>query len=83
LVKATILFKNREYHCIYPVCIVQINGPLEDLKSELYDETGKNLLYIDNNKYLKQILYNSDGRTPMYNKNQGVFIHGLQGRATT
>ena len=31
-------------------------------------------LHIDNKYTLKQIIYNSDGRNPLYNKNQGVKI---------
>ena len=82
IIKATVTIKEKEYHCVYPICVIQTNGTLADIQSELLPVTGKNLLYLDNKKYLKQILYNADGRTPLYNKNQGVFLHGLEGRYT-
>jgi hypothetical protein len=82
IIKATVTIREKEYHCVYPICVVQTNGALADIQSELLPVTGKNLLYLDNKKYLKQILYNADGRTPLYNKNQGVFLHGLEGRYT-
>ena len=33
-----------------------------------------NKFSIDKDRTLKQILYNADGRNPMYNKNQGIFF---------
>ena len=51
------------YTAFYPVCWVNYLSKGSDQKYRVG---------VDSNFYLKQIQYNADGRTPSYNKNQGV-----------
>ena len=72
--------KKQVFYAYLPICLVQTKGDISVLKAELYKEDGNNFLYVNDAKYIKQLLYGRDGRTPLYNKNQGVFIEGLEGR---
>lgn len=61
-VKTTKAAVQQEYFAFYPVPIINYNNNV-DYK-----------VALDKTYCLKQILYNSDGRNPLYNKNQGVFF---------
>ena len=50
------------YYAAYPICMIK--------SYQGFDYP----LHIDNKYTLKQVIYNSDGRRPLYNKNQGVKI---------
>lgn len=63
IVRATTTWEDYDYYAFYPVPV--INFPQG---KELYH------LVIDSKKTLKSITYNAEGRNPLYNKNQGVFI---------
>lgn len=52
-----------DYYGYYPMPVISY------LYGKLYD------IGIDKTKTLKSVTYNSDGRNPLYNKNQGVFIN--------
>ena len=57
-------YEGQSFYCCYPVVIAEAAG--RDAGSDV------NRLSLDNNFYLKQILYSAAGRTPLYNKQQGV-----------
>lgn len=61
-VKTTKAAVQQEYFAFYPVPIVNYNNDV-DYK-----------VALDRTYCLKQILYNSDGRNPLYDKNQGAFF---------
>lgn len=50
---------DQEYYAYFPVCTIQ----------SLVDEYT---FILKQSKTLKQVVYNSDGRHPLYNKNQGI-----------
>ena len=54
---------NQLYNAFYPICWV-------DYTSKEAQEKFR--VGVDSNFYLKQIMYNADGRNPSYNKSQGV-----------
>lgn len=68
IVKAEISIKDEvtnnynNYYSYYPIYTIYYNS-----------DTIKNI-YIDKTKTLKYITYNSDGRNPLFNKNQGINI---------
>ena len=62
IVRASATFEGQSYYAFYPVPVINYKS----VKS--YTAT------IDKTKTLKNILYNADGRNPLYNKNQGVFF---------
>lgn len=57
----------KEYYAFYPLCIIKY---IEDLPTY-------NRLSIDKKTLLKEIMYNADGRNPIYNHTQGVKINNL------
>lgn len=59
VVKGQITDDGQEYYAYFPVCSVQSIDP-------------EYTLVLNKSKTLKQVLYNSDGRHPLYNKNQGI-----------
>ena len=72
LIEASVRVRDteQEYHAVFPICVVE--GTAAQIAA-----IKKANIYINSKKYLKQILYNSDGRTPIYNKNQGVTIENI------
>lgn len=64
-------YNEQTFYCNYPVVVVEGTR-------DIWNDSNK--LYIDNKFYLKQILYSAAGRTPIYNKNQGVKINNLSKR---
>ena len=67
IIRARIRWENNEYYAFYPLTVVNYNsntsGGLVNYK-----------VAVENKRTLKSILYNADGRNPLYNKNQGIFI---------
>lgn len=61
IVKAQTTFESQMYYAFYPV-------PVIDYRASGYE------IVLDRYKTLKNIVYNADGRNPLYNKNQGVFF---------
>lgn len=68
IVKGQTSFEGQTYYAFYPVPVIN------------YKNNTTYTVVLDKTKTLKDILYNSDGRNPLYNKNQGIFfkINGLQ-----
>ena len=62
IVRAQTTFENQDYYAFYPI-------PVINYKSGVNYE-----IVLDKTKTLKDILYNADGRNPLYNKNQGIFF---------
>lgn len=69
-IKDEITSKYNSYYAYYPVPVIKYNN-----------NVIKNI-YIDNTKTLKYITYNADGRNPLFNKNQGIFIK-IEGNPNT
>lgn len=67
IIRARIRWESNEYYAFYPLTVVNYNsntsGGLVDYR-----------VAVENKRTLKSILYNADGRNPLYNKNQGIFI---------
>lgn len=70
IVKAQTSLEGQTYYAFYPVPVIAYKTSVP------YD------VVLDKTKLLKDILYNSDGRNPLYNKNQGIFFK-LSGLATS
>lgn len=67
ILRAKITWESNEYYAFYPLPVVNYNT----------GTTGNIVSYrvaINSQKTLKSITYNADGRNPLYNKNQGIFI---------
>jgi hypothetical protein len=71
IIKAEVTYNSNSYYSYYPIYTIDYK------ESELI----KNI-YIDKTKTLKYITYNSDGRNPLFNKNQGICIR-IDGDANT
>lgn len=69
-IKDEITSKYNSYYAYYPVPVIKYNN-----------NVIKNI-YIDKTKTLKYITYNADGRNPLFNKNQGIFIK-IEGNPNT
>lgn len=68
IVKADIAYEKNNYYAFYPMPVIEYNN-------------AENLhVGLDKTTTIKSITYNSDGRNPLYNKNQFVElnINGLQ-----
>lgn len=63
IVRAQTRMEGQVYYAFYPVPVIN------------YYNTTSYVLTLDKTKTLKNILYNADGRNPLYNKNQGVFFN--------
>lgn len=64
IIRAVATWDKQKYYAFYPLPII-------------YYPYGKNVGFqvkIPNSTTLKSVLYNSDGRNPLYNKNQGISI---------
>ena len=61
IVRGRTRLDGQDYYCYYPVIFSEYS-------------TGAPRAYLDKYKTLKFVTYNSDGRNPLYNKNQGVFF---------
>lgn len=72
IIQVNITYEGKSYYATYPICVV--TGQQKDV--EELKKFGISFSYKD---MLKQILYNSDGRRPLYNKNQGVKLNGITG----
>lgn len=68
IIRGDVKWEGNDYYGFYPIPIIEYNN--------INSTTGKKPyhVYINNNETLKSITYNSDGRYPIYNKNQGVTI---------
>lgn len=64
IIKASVKYENNDYYAFYPLPIVESTS--SDIR-----------VRIDKTSTLKYITYNSDGRNPLYNKNQGISIELL------
>ena len=62
IVKAETSFESQSYYAFYPVPVID------------YKNIDSYSVILDKTKTLKNILYNADGRNPLYNKNQGIFF---------
>jgi hypothetical protein len=60
-VRGSVTYESNRYYAFYPVPVVK------------YSDTSYRVV-IDRQRTLKDVLYNSDGRNPLYNTNQGVFF---------
>lgn len=58
----------QKYYSFYPIPII-VHELMNKEKEEVSYSLG-----IDNNRTLRQVMYNNDGRSPQYNKNQGVTL---------
>ncbi len=67
IIKTEVTYNNNSYYSYYPIYIIDYK------ESESESKLIKNI-YIDKTKTLKYITYNSDGRNPLFNKNQGICI---------
>lgn len=74
-IKAEVTYNNNSYYSYYPIYTIDYK------ESESESKLIKNI-YIDKIKTLKYITYNSDGRNPLFNKNQGICIR-INGDANT
>lgn len=68
IVKGTARWESNDYYAFYPV-------PVIDYHESVSGAGKKYHIGIDSIKTLKTITYNSDGRNPLYNKNQGILIN--------
>ncbi len=71
IIKTEVTYNSNSYYSYYPIYTIDYK------ESELI----KNI-YIDKTKTLKYITYNSDGRNPLFNKNQGICIR-IDGKRDT
>lgn len=63
IVRGSTRLDGNDYYAFYPVPVID------------YKDVGKRYhIGLDATKTLKSVTYNADGRNPLYNKNQGVFI---------
>lgn len=67
IVRAMTSVEGQNYYAFYPI-------PVVNYKSDIYGDGKRYHIALDAKKTLKSITYNSDGRNPLYNKNQGIFI---------
>lgn len=67
ILKAKITYDSKEYYAFYPLCVIEYTGSLPSI----------NRISIDKKSLLKEILYNADGRNPIYSHSQGVKINNL------
>lgn len=63
IVRGQTRFEQQDYYSFYPIPVIN------------YTFTKNYDVKIDKTKTLKYIVYNADGRNPLYNKNQGVVIN--------
>lgn len=75
IIKAEVIYNNNSYYSYYPIYTIDYK------ESESESKLIKNI-YIDKTKTLKYITYNSDGRNPLFNKNQGICIR-IEGNENT
>lgn len=71
IIKTEVTYNNNSYYSYYPIYTIDYK------ESELIEN-----IYIDKTKTLKYITYNSDGRNPLFNKNQGICIR-IDGKRDT
>lgn len=67
IIRARVRWEGNEYYAFYPLTVVNYNS----------NTSGGLVSYrvaVEDKRTLKSILYNADGRNPIYNKNQGIFI---------
>lgn len=62
IVRGTTIFESQTYYAFYPIPVID------------YHAAATYGIRLDRTKTLKSITYNADGRNPLYNKNQGIFI---------
>ena len=63
IVRGSTRLDSNDYYAFYPVPVID------------YKDVGKRYhIGLDATKTLKSVTYNADGRNPLYNKNQGIFI---------
>lgn len=66
IVKAETTYQSQKYYAFYPLPVV--NYLAADVKKLVEAEK----IHFDDQRLIKQVLYNADGHNPLYNKNQGV-----------
>ena len=67
IVRASTRLDGNDYYAFYPVSVV-------DYHINNQGQSKRYHVSLDSKKTLKNITYNADGRNPLYNKNQGIFI---------
>lgn len=72
ILRAQLKYGQNNYYAFYPLCIVNYLGTLPKT----------NRLTIDKQFLLKEVMYNADGRNPVYCHSQGVKINNLPKGAT-
>lgn len=72
IVRASASFEGQTYYAFYPVPIIDYHGAVQSSQGLAVLDDYK--VVLDKTKTLKNIIYNADGRNPLYNKNQGVFF---------
>lgn len=67
----------QRYYCSYPIPIIDYTVLTTDKTLGKYYNPMGNLINIklDKTNLLKYVVYNADGRNPLYNKNQGIFFN--------
>lgn len=65
IIKTRARLESQDYYAFYPIAVVNYS-------KNTYEEDKSYHIAIDKNYTLKDILYNADGRNPLYNKNQGI-----------
>lgn len=67
ILRAQLKYGENNYYAFYPLCIINYIGSLPRVSR----------ISIDKQFLLKEIMYNADGRNPVYNHFQGVKINNL------
>ena len=66
IIKGELRYESQSYYAFYPLITI-------DYKSEdIYSLPIIKTIHFNKQYLLKQVLYNADGRNPLFNKNQGV-----------
>lgn len=73
-IKAEITYDDKKYYAFYSLPIIEYTG--------LAPSLAKNRIAIKNDEYLKDVLYNADGRNPLYNHNQGLELVNIPKNCT-
>lgn len=63
IVKADVKYEDNNYYAFYPIPVIE------------YNNAGNLHVGLDKTVTLKSITYNSDGRNPLYNKNQHIALN--------
>ena len=69
ILKAELKYESKSYYAFFNLPYIRYNSAVPRFDS--------NRIAIKNNTYLKEIIYNADGRDPLYNHNQGLELINL------